>query len=312
MVLWWMYLLCEWQADCPLGTSWQESSSEDKRRRSIMVADCVSANYGWLASVDGSKSTWILFKAGKNQEGYFKTKDILNHANSAMDIFDTDYLDEDHVLVFNNTTTHFTWEEDALSASKMVKWTLAKGKNWGVMVPELDENCDPVYDLKGNPLKMQVWMESAKFADGTSQDLYWPEGHPHAGVFKGMAAILGEWGFEGMLSKRGKCSKLKCKPDVMDCCCYQILYFQPDFINIPSKLEKLCKRRRYRVIFLPKFHCELNFIEQCWGFSKHLYWQYPASSKEADLEHNVVTALDSVPLDTMQQYIWSHFGWCHI
>ena len=76
--------------------------------------------------------------------------------NSTMDIFDMDYPDEDHVLVFNNTTTHFTREEDALSASKMVKWTLAEGKNWGVMVPELDENCDPVYDLKGNPLKMQV------------------------------------------------------------------------------------------------------------------------------------------------------------
>lgn len=193
-----------------------------------MIGNFVSADYGWLSSMDGSKLTQILIKAGKNREGYFKMQDILNHANSAMNILDMDYSDKDHVVVFDNATTQLAQEEDVLSVSKMVKWTAAEGKNQGVTVSELDKNCDPVYNSKGKPLKMQVQMENAKFVDGTPHNLYWPEGHPCTGDFKGMAAILEERDFERMSAKRGKCTSPKCKPNAFDCCCYQILYFQSD------------------------------------------------------------------------------------
>jgi transposase len=66
-----------------------------------------------------------------------------------------------------------------------------------------------------------------------------------------------------------------------------------------SLLEEACEVRGYSVLFLPKFHCELNFIEQCWGFAKRIYYQYLVSSKEADVEHNVLSALESVPLQNM-------------
>ncbi|KAG2153086.1 uncharacterized protein EDB93DRAFT_1239874 [Suillus bovinus] len=39
-----------------------------------------------------------------------------------------------------------------------------------------------------------------------------------------------------------------------------------------------------------------NFLEQCWGYSKWIYHKLPTSSKEIDLEQNVVESLDSVPL----------------
>jgi len=68
---------------------------------------------------------------------------------------------------------------------------------------------------------------------------------------------------------------------------------------VPSILEKHCRQQGFHVLFLPKFHCKLNFIEQCWGFAKRLYRQFPPSSKEVDLECNLVTALDSVPLEIM-------------
>jgi len=55
--------------------------------------------------------------------------------------------------------------------------------------------------------------------------------------------------------------------------------------------------------FCQGFHCKLNFIEQCWGFSKCLYHQFLAILKEVDLKCNLVTALDSVPLKTMQQSV---------
>jgi hypothetical protein len=44
---------------------------------SLMVANFVSVDYGWWTSIDGSKSTQVLFKAGKQHKGYFTTTDIL-------------------------------------------------------------------------------------------------------------------------------------------------------------------------------------------------------------------------------------------
>jgi transposase len=80
-----------------------------------------------------------------------------------------------------------------------------------------------------------------------------------------------------------------------------MLYNELDFISVKSLLEIACEARGFRAIFFPKFHCELNFIEQCWGYSKQTYREFPATSKEADLERNVLQALDSVPLLTIRR-----------
>ena len=45
-----------------------------------------------------------------------------------MDILDKDYMNDDHVLVFDNATTHLKHKEDALSATKMSKFTPAMGR----------------------------------------------------------------------------------------------------------------------------------------------------------------------------------------
>jgi len=55
---------------------------------SQMVADFVSADYGWLKLPDGKEQAHVLFKAGKACQGYFTNDDILNHASTAMDILE--------------------------------------------------------------------------------------------------------------------------------------------------------------------------------------------------------------------------------
>ena len=98
-----------------------------------------------------------------------------------------------------------------------------------------------------------------------------------------------------------ECKDFKCPPGATHCRCRRVLFNQPDFVNVESQLESVCKARGFQVIFLPKFHCELNFIEQCWGYAKRIYRHYPASSKEKDLERNVLTAIDSIPLESMRR-----------
>ena len=49
-----------------------------------MIADFVSADYGWLRGGDGS-SACLVFRAGKERDGYLTNDDILEQAVKAMD-----------------------------------------------------------------------------------------------------------------------------------------------------------------------------------------------------------------------------------
>ena len=173
---------------------------------SLMVADMVSPDYGWLRSPDGKQEACVLFKAGKGCEGYFTNQDILDQASNAMDILEEHFPDEDHIMVFDNATTHLKRADNALSARKLPKFPLKLGKewdgsdwregrqpkNWGVEVDVVGENGKPVHEPGGEIKKMKVKMCNATYKDGSPQSLYFPDGHKLASVFKGMAVILNE------------------------------------------------------------------------------------------------------------------------
>lgn len=254
---------------------------------SLMVADFISAHYGWLRSPDLMKSARVLFKAGVERGGYFTNEDILLQVWTSMDVLDVYYPDEQHVFVFDNATTHLKRADDALSAQKMPKNPSKPDNSFGVERNKLGADGKPIYGPDRKPIKEKVGMANGTFRDGHEQEFYFLEGHPQAGFFKGMALILEEHGYTGCTGTKGKpaeCAKFKCPPGVIDCCCHRILFNEPDFVNVPSLLELECNEQGYGVIFLPKFYPELNPIEQCWGSSKRTYRKFPASSKEADLE----------------------------
>jgi hypothetical protein len=162
---------------------------------------------------------------------------------------------------------------------------------------------------------VSVHMEDARFEDGTIQELYYPTDHEFAGRFKGMRQLVWERyerGIPGipnpmekksatskMFKINGECKGFKCPQGSKTCCLRRILFTQPDFESVKSVLEEVCEARGYEVIFYPKFHCELNFIEQVWGYAKRLYREFPASSNEEVLEQNVVAAIDAVPIKSI-------------
>jgi len=136
-----------------------------------------------------------------------------------------------------------------------------------------------------------------------SQTLYFPDDHAaHHGKFKGMAQILKEHGYPNVNTLKAQCPNFKCQSINNNCCCHNILFHSADFINIPCLLMTHCRAAGIDILFLPKFHCELNFIEQVWGFAKWEYCKAPPSSKIEDVEINSKAALDKVPLLSMWMY----------
>lgn len=270
---------------------------------SIMIADFVSADFGWLRSPDEKRSARRVMRPGKNRDGYFSNDDIREQAEEAMDILEELCPQYDHVLIYDNATTHLKRAEDALLARHMPKNTPKPGHNWGIEVSQRDPvTGKKIHNPDGSPVKIKVRMGDAHFADSAPQSLYFSEGHERAGVFKGMVKILEERGFENMSKVRAECKGFKCAPEAPMCCCRRILFNQPDFASVKSVLETACHARGFQVMFLPKFHCELNFIEQCWGYAKRVYRLNPPSSREDQLEKNALAALDAVPLTSMRKF----------
>ena len=238
---------------------------------SLMVAEFVSAEYGWMRSHDKTKTARILFRAGKGRDEYFTNKNICAHLTKAAEILSKDYPDEDHVLIFDNAKTHAKRAEGSLSALRMPKGPSA---NFKVEVNDVGEDGNLRYSEDGKILKKKIPMSNGVF-NGREQLFYWPVDSDNglAGHFKGMAQILEERGFQNASNLRAQCGKKfsDCLPGKDDCCCRCLLFNQSDFTEVESILETEAKAFGLRVLFLPKFHCELNPIEQCWGYAKRLY-----------------------------------------
>jgi hypothetical protein len=268
---------------------------------SLMVADYVSADFGWLQSPDGSRNARRVMKPGKNRDGYFTSDDIGEQAQAAMDILTEFYPQYEHYFIYDNAPSHLKRPEGSVTARRMPKFTPKIGNNWGIEAAKRDTAGNLVYNADGSLAKEKIRMGNTVLSDGTVQSLYFPDGHARAGVFKGMAVILEERGYTGAHQMRAECKSFNCAPPALDCCCRRILFNEPDFAHVDTILETTCSARGFQVIFLPKFHCELNFIEQCWGYAKRLYRLNPESSREDHLERNALAALKAIPLESMRR-----------
>lgn len=178
-------------------------------------------------------------------------------------------------------------------------------RTWLIKVTERDASGNLVYHSNSLLKKAKIHMGPGQLPDGSRQDLYFPEGHEQAGMFKGMTVILQERSVDMKDSKgrikNAECKRFKCTEGATDCCLHRILFNQPDFESVDSILETACKAHGVEVLLLPKFHCKLNFIEQCWGYAKQVYRCNPDSSHEDVLMKNAIDALAAVPILSMRR-----------
>ena len=130
------------------------------------------------------------------------------------------------------------------------------------------------------------------------QDMVYPPDHPYfPDQPKGIKAVLTEWGlWQEQIC--GKCHS-KCDTDAVACCNMHILKSQPDFLAQKPLVEEIIEMAGHTCLFLPKFHCELNFIEYFWGSVKK-YLHDHADGSFVTLKANLPQALASVQLCTIQ------------
>lgn len=202
----------------------------------------------------------------------------MKQVKMAIDIFDERFPTHRAAFGFDNAPTHTKRADNALSARHMPK--------------------NPGWTGKKAPMHMRPGM----LPNGEPQELYFPDNHPvHPGKFKGMAQILRERGLVAEAELPASCLGFKCVDETASCCCRRVLFNQPDFRNQKSALVEYIESRGHIVFFYPKFHCELNFIEQCWGYAKYRYRILPRPASEKEMKQNIKTCLDSIPLETISR-----------
>jgi hypothetical protein len=164
-----------------------------------------------------------------------------------------------------------------------------------------------------NPGGKQAHMRDGWFireSDGMKviQSMIYPSTHAtFPNQPKGMRAVLEE---RGLWNNK---LKMKCKGPASscmapDCCATRILSLQPDFKAQKSLVQETITNAGHLCIFLPKYHCELNFIEFFWGAVKK-YLRDNCDYTFETLKANMPLAMDSVKLSTVRKWELRTIRW---
>ena len=143
------------------------------------------------------------------------------------------------LFIFNNAPSHQKRADNALSAQRMVKDACSTFS----LVLNISFFSAPKKGWVHHPGGER--MHNRQLPSGNMQPLYFADDHPSMpGWFKGMKAIIREWGLwpeRRMLA--AQCTEFHCPPGRTDCCCWWLLFTQPNFKGQRSQLQELIKRR---------------------------------------------------------------------
>jgi len=85
------------------------------------------------------------------------------------------------------------------------------------------------------------------------------------------------------------------------CCALRILDAELGFPTEKSMLEHIIVQAGHEIIFYPKFHCELNYIEYYWAAVK-CYMRENCKYSFTELEKTVLKSLNTVDIKTIRQF----------
>jgi hypothetical protein len=202
------------------------------------------------------------------------------------------------LFIFDNAPSHQKRASDALSARKMPK---------GIFCPDFTPmwlmTCHAAPRKDWAPFKGAPRMcQGVNPLTGEDQSFYFDEKNPTMnGWFKGMEQIIRERGLWPEAGLLADCPGHKCSSERNDCCCRTLLYNQPDFVSQKSELQEFVERRGHLCDFYPKYHCELNFIEQYCGAAKLRFRTAGRAATIDDMKKKVLACLDDIPIKQIRR-----------
>ncbi len=236
--------------------------------------------------------------SASGSDAWWDMSQLIAQVEDTIRIFDFKFPDAVGVFIFDCSSAHESFAEDALRAQKM-------NRNPGGQQPKMHDTVIPTGPFAGQVQTMSFPNDCTE-KDGNGELL--------AGKPKGMERILSERGILDELTRKSHNGKVvavckQCKQSQeardkaakeakarideiegsgvelmverseceeaatdldrpVDCCMRCVLSVQPDFLTEKPLLQVVIEKAGHKCFFLPKFHCELNPIEMVWGHAK--------------------------------------------
>lgn len=235
------------------------------------------------------RTSMHLHEYGK-ENGYWTSSMMIDHIiRIALPIFRKAFPPNARALFcFDNASNHCAFAANALVASRL-------SRDPGGKQPKMVDAWD---HRKGRPQPMQF-----------GQTLDWDDpNYKFRGQPKGAARFLKERGlYKDRIQGRKivlQCSKTggRAGCDLEGGYCMRtIIAAEPAFRDQKGKLEEEIVGANQYVIFFPKFHCELNWIERFWCASKH-YTRNHCSYDIKGLREAIPASFDSISPASILRY----------
>lgn len=266
---------------------WMENKKTKIRPKtvgsSIMVSGFTCECHGFCADKDTNLRSYKLFEAGKNREGWFTNDDLVAQCQQCFPLFEKIHPNCDLVFGFDNSMSHHKRAPDGLDASLMI--LADNGKNVpmmkGTKYIDVDGN-ERAYSMQnhlGQPKGIKtVLCERGKWRPGMLLDCVWCKMH--------VSHAERPSKYEGMYSEDHPMY-------TNQCCARHCLSQQPDFLAQREWLREVVEDRGHFIVFYPKYHCELNYIEMVWALVKR-HLRSNCTYKFADLKAKIPNVLENV------------------
>jgi hypothetical protein len=304
--------------------SWKKEGSEwlkpKSRGKGIMVSDFLCAAAGRLSYFDEEKQEQVYateiikYGSGKSDEGWWNAEKMVEQTKKAIEIFNKAFPGDIAVFAFDNSSGHACKAADALNANRM---------NLGTGGKQAKMRATDFYLPDGSTRHQHMVFQPGDTEFGSDE----PISEQLVGEAKGMRRVLQERGLwvPGLKKQCGRKKKDKTKAkhfgdrlfeETMEnyeartadrceagkrCCAFRILEAERDFQEEKSMLEHVITAAGHEVIFYPKFHCELNYIEYYWAALKK-YTRDNCKYTFPELEKTVLEAMASVNLKTIRRF----------